>query len=106
MLEEPVIETKEVRARFTNRGAQLLSYQLKAYKNKDGSLVELVKPRPRTSTDYPFTIESSVVSDGLRLNTALYQVVQTEDAGGPIVEFRYAAADGLSATKVFRFAGP
>ena len=106
MLEEPVIETKEVRARFTNRGAQLLSYQLRAYKNKDGSLVELVKPRPRTSTDYPFTIESSVVSDGLRLNTALYQVVQTEDAGGPIVEFRYAAADGLSATKVFRFAGP
>ncbi len=106
VLEEPVIETKEVRARFTNRGAQLLSYQLKAYKNKDGSLVELVKPRPRASTDYPFTIESSVASDGLRLNTALYQVVRTEDAGGPIVEFRYAAADGLSATKVFRFAGP
>jgi len=106
VIEEPMLETSEVRARFSNRGAQLISYQLKNYKNKDGSLVEMVKPRARAGADFPFTIESSVARDGERLNTALYEVVRGESSATPSLEFRYAAADGLRATKVFQFTSP
>ena len=106
VLEEPVIETGEVKARFTNRGAQLISYQLKSYLNKDGSLVELVKPRARNAPDFPFSIQSSVPGEARRLNNALYEVVKGQQEGAQTLEFRYVGADGLRATKVFRFADP
>src|SRR5688500_12619255 len=48
------VDTPDFTARFSNRGAQLVSYQLKHHKTKSGELVDLVKSRPATRTDFPF----------------------------------------------------
>src|SRR5438552_2651144 len=56
-LEFTSIDAPEYVARFSNRGAVLVSFQLKNYKTKDGSPVELVKARDLSRTDFPFSIE-------------------------------------------------
>ena len=104
--EDVVVETDHYIARFTNRGAQLVSFQLKRYSNKDKSLVELVKKRASSATDYPFAIESANPVVTRRLNTALYHVDRRVERGATVVEFTYAAPDGVAATKIFRFTSP
>lgn len=97
------IETPEYRAVFSNRGAQLVSFQLKSYTRKRSvERVDLVKGRALGRTDYPFAIEASDAAVASTLNNALYSVSQREEKGVRVLEFRYA--DGrLAATKTFRF---
>src|SRR5689334_1560283 len=52
------IDTPNFTARLSNRGAELVSFQLKHYTDKDGVRVELVKARERNRTDYPFALEA------------------------------------------------
>ncbi|MGZ8867697.1 MAG: membrane protein insertase YidC, partial [Thermoanaerobaculia bacterium] len=104
-VEFTAVETDDYIARLSNRGAQLVSFQLKNYKRKDGTLVELVKSRPAGAADFPFAIEARSAEVSRRLNTALYQVNDWTDAKTRVVEYRYVATDGLSATKTFRL-GP
>jgi YidC/Oxa1 family membrane protein insertase len=99
-LQETVVNTPEFVARFSNRGAELVSFQLKHY-TADKALVELVKAREPNRTDYPFAIEAKDPSVASRLNAALFAVSEREEKGMHVVEFRYS--DGtLSATKTFR----
>jgi YidC/Oxa1 family membrane protein insertase len=98
-----VIETPEYKAVLSNRGAQLISFQLKNYLRKKQKVVEdLVKAREPHRTDYPFTI---VPSDRalLALNSALYTVSDVVEANGQrVIEYRYS--DGrITAKKTFRF---
>lgn len=98
-----VVETDEYKAVFSNRGAQLISFQLKHYNRKKHPQPEdLVKARERNRTDYPFTI---VPSDRalLALNSALYTVSDVVEASGQrVLEYRYS--DGrVTAKKTFRF---
>ena len=91
-------------ARFSNRGAELVSFQLTGYKTKDGKAnVELVKARDMSRTDFPFAIEGRDGALAARLNTALYAVKQFEEKGDTVVEYSYAGADGIAATKTYRF---
>ena len=53
-----VIQTSLYTATFSNRGGQLVSFQLKKYKAEDGSLVDLVKRRDPRQADFPFAVES------------------------------------------------
>src|SRR5688572_2299872 len=92
---ETVVETDAYIARFTNRGAQLVSFRLRHYKQKDGSMVELVKSRPPNSTNYPFAIEAQSAALARRLNTALYTIEEKTDRGSRVLEYRYAGADGV-----------
>jgi YidC/Oxa1 family membrane protein insertase len=98
-----VIETPEYRAVFSNRGAQLVSFQLKTYtKKRSTQPVDLVKARGRDRTDYPFAIEAADRALATRLNTALYSVSQREEKGARILEYTFS--DGsVSARKTFRF---
>jgi len=96
------VDTPEYIARFSNRGAQLVSFRLKNYKGKQGALVELVKSRPAGSADFPFAIEARSADVSRRLNTALYEVTDRDDPKARVIEYRYVGADGLSATKTFR----
>ena len=100
--EETVVETSEYIARFSNRGAQLVSFQLKNYKQRDRSLVELVKSRSAGATDYPFSVVARSADWARRVNTALYQLSERSDGPVRVLEYRYVAPDGLSVTKVFR----
>src|SRR5215212_1894515 len=45
-------------ARFSNRGAELVSFRLPGYKMHDRSAVDLVKAREPERTDFPFAIEA------------------------------------------------
>lgn len=99
------VETADYVARFSNRGAQLVSFQLKNFKTSDGSLVELVKAREATRSDFPFAIEAADAGLAQRINSALYEVTDHTEKDARILEFRFAAADGVSATKIFRFNG-
>lgn len=104
-VQETVVETADYVARFSNRGAQLHSFQLKKYKTKSGELVDLVKARPPTRTDFPFAFETSDAAASRTLNTALYDVTDRTERATRILEYRYTAPDGLTATKQFRFHG-
>jgi len=88
-------------AQFSNRGAQLVSYRLLKYKDKNGQPVDLVKARPAGRTDYPFAIETQNRALSDRLDAALWTVADRVDRGVHIIEFHYAA-DGVDATKTFR----
>jgi len=104
-LQSTRIETSDFIARFSNRGAELVSFQLRNYKNKEGELVELVKSREPSRTDFPFAIEARDPAFAARLNTALYAVSDRTQNGQRVLEYRYAGADGVGATKTFRFTG-
>ncbi|MDP9190426.1 MAG: membrane protein insertase YidC [Acidobacteriota bacterium] len=97
-----VVETPEYKAVLTNRGAQLISFELKKYLRKKSKEPEdLVKEREPHRSDYPFTIVPAQPAL-LALNTALYAVSDVEANGQRVVEYRYS--DGrVTATKTFRF---
>jgi YidC/Oxa1 family membrane protein insertase len=95
------IETKDFIAVFSNRGAELVSFQLKHYTARNGGPVELVKGREPIRTDYPFAIESPNTALAQRLNAALWEVSERPNES---VTFRYAGG-GVAATKTFAFQG-
>src|SRR5437764_567863 len=96
------IDTPNFTARLSNRGAELVSFQLKHYTATDGSRVELVKAREPSRTDYPFSIEAVDGAFAQRANAALYAVSARDVAGVHVVDYRWS--DGRSTvTKTFRF---
>jgi YidC/Oxa1 family membrane protein insertase len=109
-------ETGDYIALFSNRGAELVSFQLKHYKARNGSPLELVKGREPSRTDFPFALESPNAALAQRLNSSLWEVSERTSQnldfsyGGPkrtptkSVTFRYAGG-GVSATKTFTFGG-
>ncbi|HYR26926.1 MAG TPA: membrane protein insertase YidC, partial [Thermoanaerobaculia bacterium] len=103
-VQRSVIDNDYYRAVFSNRGAQLVSFQLKNYQRKDKKgIEELVKARAATRTDVPFAIEATDRAVMDRLNSGLYSVSDVSDArGGRVLQYRYS--DGRhTATKTFKF---
>jgi YidC/Oxa1 family membrane protein insertase len=96
------VDTPSFVARFSNRGAQLVSFQLKNFKTKNGGLVELVKARSADRTDFPFAIQAGNAAVARQLNTALYVLNDRTDGKTRVLEYHYAG-NGVSATKTFRF---
>jgi YidC/Oxa1 family membrane protein insertase len=95
------VEGQDFIARFSNRGAELVSFQLKNFKSKNGDLVELVKARDPNRTDFPFAIECQRQDLSRRVNSALYVLTDRTEAGARVLEYRYAG-DGVSVTKTYR----
>src|ERR1041385_866101 len=95
------IDTPDFIAVFSNRGAELISFQLKHYRTKSGAACELVKGRAANRIDYPFAIvaQSKQVAD--RLNGALWQVTESHDGPTTVIDYKYAN-NGVSASKTFR----
>jgi YidC/Oxa1 family membrane protein insertase len=99
-----VVETPDFKATFSNRGAQLVSFELKNYKRKENKKVnvELVRARDPRRTDFPFTLEGRDAALMQRLNGSLYSVSDRTDRGLRILEYRFS--DGRTTmTKTFRF---
>ncbi|HEV7429434.1 MAG TPA: membrane protein insertase YidC [Thermoanaerobaculia bacterium] len=103
------IESPDFVAKFSNRGAELVSFQLTHYKARpsdknDPTNVELVKQREPNRADYPFAIEATDARFTQRANAALYAVTEFDDKGAHVIEYRWS--DGTHAvTKTFRFTG-
>ncbi|MEM1202028.1 MAG: membrane protein insertase YidC [Acidobacteriota bacterium] len=97
--ERITLEDNRMRAVFTNRGAQLVSYQTKEHLGKSGEPLELI--RARGSDLYPFAILEG--EGGSRLNTALFVAEHgQDDEGRPWVTFRHSSEAGV-AEKSFRW---
>ena len=103
-LQTTTIDTAAFKATFRNRGAQLISFELKKYKRKDApdQNVDLVRARDARRTDFPFAIEAQDAAMAKRMNEALYSVSDVRDRGRRIIQYRYS--DGRSTlTKTFTF---
>ena len=102
-----IIDTNDFIARFSNRGGQLVSFELLHYKAKPSSKtdtknVDLVKEREAGRTDYPFAIEATDPAFTKRANSALYTVREADEKGAHVIEYR--GSDGAhSVTKTCRF---
>jgi YidC/Oxa1 family membrane protein insertase len=96
--ETVALESASSRAVFTNRGAQLVSFQIKDQQTAQGRAVELV--RKRAEGPYPYGL---VQKQGLRshpLNQPLFRIERGRD--GRSLIFRYNGPEGV-AEKRFRF---
>jgi YidC/Oxa1 family membrane protein insertase len=101
--ETVVVASDLYRAVFSNRGAQLVSFQLRSYPQKQGGdPVDLVAPRPDTSADYAFAIGAADPSVTEAVNRALYVVERSSERYATVVRFRWAD-QGISVEKTFRF---
>jgi YidC/Oxa1 family membrane protein insertase len=92
------LESRDARAVFTNRGAQLVSLQIKNQKTAEGGAVELL--RNRQEGPYPYGLVQGADHKPHRLNAALFQVQAAP--GGLAVLFRYRGPEGI-AEKRFSF---
>ena len=98
-----VIDRPLYRARFSNRGAQLRSFELKNYKDKKGNVVDLVKERRQASGDYPFALYSADRAWNARVDSMLYSVEQQKLGNKEVVTFRGVDTFGHAVTKSFAF---
>lgn len=94
-----VVEHPRYRAEFTNRGAQLLSFQLAEHRSAAGGPVDLV--RARTKGPYPFALRGPGGSPS-PLNEALFVAERRRTEGSEVLEFRYNGPAGR-ASKRFTF---
>ena len=99
------VETNNVIAVFTNRGARLKSWRLKKYLDQQGKPQELVETQLPTQP-LPFTLSTSDPQLDATLNSAFYTVSGTPSGAitSPIdVSFEYRDAAGVHVTKTFHF---
>lgn len=90
--ERVVLEGQGYRAELTNRGGQLVSFQVLDHGSGDGGPVDLV--RSRRDAVYPFGLVSPSGQE-LSVNRALFAVDrEAEGEGGPAVRFSYAGPEG------------
>jgi YidC/Oxa1 family membrane protein insertase len=98
------VETSEMTVAFSNRGARLVSWQLKRYHDGRGrpeEMVEAVRSGPR-----PLDLETGDAAVDERLRDALFQPsAESLAVSGPReASLQFAFADGdLAADKTFRF---
>src|SRR5438477_2882996 len=99
------IETRDVIAVLTNRGARLKSWRLKKYLDQEGKPQELVENQ-LAAQPLPFTLNTSSAELDATLNNAFYSVGTPPTAmiTSPLdVRFEYRDAAGTQAIKTFHF---
>jgi YidC/Oxa1 family membrane protein insertase len=99
------VDTQDIVAVFTNRGARLKSWRLKKYLDPQKQPQELVE-KELPSQPLPFTLATGDEGLNLTLNTALYAVgdVPASPITAPAgLRFEYRDSAGVSAVKEFQF---
>jgi YidC/Oxa1 family membrane protein insertase len=102
-----VVESDLVRAVFSNRGAELISWKLKQYGDDAGGQVELIPPDVSPDQDWPFSLVVPGNPDlTARLDQALFRpsldrLRLTGESG--TLAFEYEDSSGLRARKSFSF---
>jgi YidC/Oxa1 family membrane protein insertase len=103
------VETSSVTAVFSNRGAQIVSWRLKHYKDDHGQPLDLVPAGLAPGTPRPFALRAEDPAITARLNGGLYKastgdaaVPDRLDVAAPIdLEFEFQDAGGLRVRKAF-----
>jgi YidC/Oxa1 family membrane protein insertase len=101
------VETRDVIAVFTNRGARLKSWRLKHYQDEKHEPVELVSHEFGEKQPLPFSLRVPSEAQTKTLNGALYSVAGAPDSSAPLtapaqLTFEYRDSDGLRAVKEFQ----
>ncbi len=102
-----VVESNFVRAVFANRGAELISWQLKRYGDDSGGQVELIPPDVAPDQAWPFTLvvpgdpELTARLDRAVFRPSVDQLRLAEESGTLV--FQYEDSSGLRARKSFSF---
>jgi YidC/Oxa1 family membrane protein insertase len=102
-----VVESDLVRAVFSNRGAELISWQLKQYGDDSGGQVELIPPDVSPDQAWPFSLVVPGNPDlTARLDQALFRPsidrLRLRGESGTLA-FEYEDSSGLRARKSFSF---
>jgi len=100
---QTTVENERVRIVFTNRGAQVLHWILKDYKDSAGKTLDMVQPQAAARFGLPlslFTYEPALTQ---QLNQALYQPSATGFVLAPASLTFHFAANGLDVVKTFSF---
>jgi YidC/Oxa1 family membrane protein insertase len=101
-----VVTTADVEAVFTNRGARLRHWRLRAYRDAAGAVLDLV---PADGALLPFSLSTADAAQTARLNESLFQVESVAperiDATTTpaVLTFVYEGSDGLRVRKRFAF---
>jgi YidC/Oxa1 family membrane protein insertase len=99
------IDTRVVRAVFTNRGGELVSWRLKHYFDDKKQLLELVATNLPGGAPRPFTLRTEDPEVTARLDEALFRADDASAIDGtrrPVhLTFEYQDAGGLRARKDF-----
>ena len=97
------VETSDVIAVFTNRGARLKSWRLKHYLDQQKQPQELIEHLP--SQPLPFTLRAGNDATSVTLNEGLYTVsgapASTPDSTPTDLRFEYRDSAGIHAVKEF-----
>jgi len=101
-----VVETRDVIAVFTNRGARLKSWRLKHYLDRDRHPQELVATELAATQPLPFSLQTPDERTTRIANAALYAVKgaptgTSAQSSATSLTFDYRDADGLSVEKAF-----
>ncbi|PYR53478.1 MAG: hypothetical protein DMF91_28260 [Acidobacteria bacterium] len=99
------VDTRDVIAVFTNRGARLKSWRLKHFLDQKNEPLELVATELAATQPLPFSLTVNDAAVTTTLNTALY-TVSGEPAGTAAssptdLRFEYRDSAGISAVKEF-----
>lgn len=107
---EVVVETAKVRAVFSNRGARIVHWILKEYRNDLGQPLDLVPAGAGANAVKPFTLSLDDPALSARINDAIYRVTvdgapvgETVDAtvSPKSIVFEASSVDGLTIRKTF-----
>jgi len=103
--EERTIETELFRIRFDNRGARILSWQLKPYQDDAGQPLELVNFASAKLKHFPLDLEFDEPTLTKAIQSALFIVEISPDQGEgqTQVAFRYSDGSGLEIRKELLF---
>ncbi|HUK32758.1 MAG TPA: membrane protein insertase YidC, partial [Vicinamibacterales bacterium] len=99
------VETRDVIAVFTNRGARLKSWRMKKYFDQERKPQELVENQ-LASQPLPFTLSTADAQLDATLNGALYtaSAAPASEITSPTdLRFEYRDASGVRAVKIFHF---
>jgi YidC/Oxa1 family membrane protein insertase len=103
-VETTVIETPLYRATLSNRGASLVSFELKEYRDAEGRMVDLVPPGdPALGVLVRFGANAIDTGDWIFEPSLTGTVTLREGEGTRTVRFDGERADGLALTTVYTF---
>ena len=103
--EEPTLETNLFRVRFGNRGARILSWQLKQYQDDAGKPLELVSIASPKLNRFPLDMEFDEPELTKSIQDALFvvEISPAQQEGQTRVAFRYSDGAGLEIRKELLF---
>ena len=99
------VETENVIAVFTNKGARLKSWRLKHYLDREKQPVELIVSGQPAGQPLPFSLRAEDEGTTAALNSALYAVTGAPNgqvSGETVISFEYKSTAGLHVVKEFR----